>query len=168
MAEHALAGDWNVGVCLWVERQGEVVLRGPGAELLTAISRLKSITRAAKEVGMSYRTAWTIVQSINEAAGEPLVEAATGGTKGGGAHLTPRGEIALALYEQLGVAVRREATAILARLAAAGTKKPKTRAKLMTCATPPRGAMRNRAAARRVGATAGLPSSASRKQANSR
>lgn len=138
MSEKSLGADWNVGVCLWIERGGQVVLRGPGAELLAAIGRVKSISSAAQAVGMSYRTAWTIVQSINDAAGEPLVEAAPGGTKGGGAKLTPRGELALELYEKLGTNVRREATAILQRLAKKN-KKPATSSLLTTCTAPPRG-----------------------------
>jgi molybdate transport system substrate-binding protein len=50
---------------------------------------------------MSYRRAWLLVQSINEAAGEPLVEAAVGGTRGGGARLTPRGQIAMTTFRTL-------------------------------------------------------------------
>src|SRR5437763_1700375 len=120
MHESGWASDWKTGVCLWVERHGEVVLREPGAELLAAIDRLHSITGAAKAVGISYRQAWSIVQAINLAAGEPLVEAAVGGVKGGGARLTPRGEFALTLYQQLRSTIRTTAEKILQRLAAPG------------------------------------------------
>jgi molybdate transport system regulatory protein len=119
--------DWNVGVCLRVERGESVVLREPGAGLLSAIRELRSISAAAKSVGMSYRTAWLIVQSINQAAGEPLVEAAVGGEKGGGARLTPQGELALQLYEDLCESVRTSAAKILRRLAAGGSSKRKRR-----------------------------------------
>lgn len=50
---------------------------------------------------MSYRHAWLLVQSMNEAAGEPLVEAATGGRHGGGARLTPLGRWAAATFRRL-------------------------------------------------------------------
>lgn len=119
--------DWNVGVCLRVERGGSVVLREPGAGLIAAIRELQSISAAAKSVGMSYRTAWTIVQSINKAAGEPLVEAAVGGEKGGGARLTPQGELALQLYEELCESVSTSAAKILRRLAAGGSRLRKRR-----------------------------------------
>jgi molybdate transport system substrate-binding protein len=107
-----------------VERQGEVVLREPGAELLSAISRLRSITKAAKECGVSYRQAWSIIQAINAAAGAPLVEATAGGAKGGGAHLTRQGEFALELYLQLRTTVRSAAAGILHRLVTAGDEAP--------------------------------------------
>jgi len=107
-----------------VERQGDVVLREPGAELLSAIGRLRSITKAAKECGISYRQAWSIIQLINDAAGGPLVEAAAGGARGGGAHLTERGEFALQLYLQLRTTIRSAAAGILHRLVTAGDEKP--------------------------------------------
>ncbi len=53
-------------------------------ELLDAIGRHRSITAAAKIVGISYRKAWNMIQEINTAAGDTLVESAVGGVKGGG------------------------------------------------------------------------------------
>jgi molybdate transport system regulatory protein len=86
---------------VWVERGGAKVL-GPGrAELLGHIDRHHSISAAAKQMNMSYRRAWSLVRAVNESAGEPLVEATTGGPGGGGAALTPRGKEALALYRKL-------------------------------------------------------------------
>ncbi len=38
-----------------------------------------SISAAAKQMKMSYRRAWTLVQDMNEAAGTALVQATTGG-----------------------------------------------------------------------------------------
>jgi molybdenum ABC transporter molybdate-binding protein len=90
-----------VGVRVWVERSGEAVLGEGRAELLAAIHREHSITKAANAAGMSYRRAWNLIQSINAAAGEPLVAAAVGGTSGGGAKLTPRGRMVLDTYEQV-------------------------------------------------------------------
>ena len=72
-----------------------------GPSCWAAIDREHSITKAAKTVGMSYRRAWTMIQEVNAAAGETLVEAAVGGTKGGGARLTPRGRLAIDVYEQV-------------------------------------------------------------------
>lgn len=71
------------------------------AELLAAIERKHSITKAAKAVGISYRRAWTMIQEVNGAAGVTLVEAAVGGTQGGGARLTDRGRAAIEIYEQV-------------------------------------------------------------------
>jgi molybdenum ABC transporter molybdate-binding protein len=101
MAAKAWLSDWRVKVRVWIENHGEAVLGEGRSELLAAIDRERSITRAAKLTGMSYRRAWSMVQSMNAAAGEPLVEAAAGGMKGGGAQLTPRGRLALEVYEQV-------------------------------------------------------------------
>ena len=70
---------WSTKVRIWIERDGVKVL-GPGrVELLGLIETHRSISAAAKGMGMSYRRAWTLVQDMNRAAGEPLVELATGG-----------------------------------------------------------------------------------------
>jgi molybdate transport system regulatory protein len=92
---------WSARVRVWVERGGRAVL-GPGrVELLEQIEQHRSISAAAKGMGMSYRRAWQLVQAVNAAAGEPFVEAAAGGARGGGASLTPRGREAVAAYRQL-------------------------------------------------------------------
>ena len=70
---------WGLKVRVWVEHDGRKVL-GPGrVELLGHIDRHRSISAAAKQMNMSYRRAWSLVRDMNEAAGEPLVEATTGG-----------------------------------------------------------------------------------------
>lgn len=92
---------WGIKVRVWIERDGRKVL-GPGrVELLGLIERHRSISAAARRMNMSYRRAWGLVRDINEAAGEPLVEVTTGGSGGGGAALTPRGQEAVALYQRL-------------------------------------------------------------------
>src|SRR4029078_9400017 len=95
------ASDWKVGVRVWVEREGQAVLGEGRAELLAAIETEHSITKAAKAAGMSYRRAWNLIQEVNEAAAETLVEAAVGGKQGGGAHLTANGRLALAVYDDV-------------------------------------------------------------------
>jgi molybdate transport system regulatory protein len=60
-------------------------------KLLAAIASCGSITRAAKEIHMSYKAAWDAVDQMNNLAGEPLVERVSGGKGGGGTRLTARG-----------------------------------------------------------------------------
>ena len=63
---------------------------GPGkARLLESIRNTGSISAAAREMGMSYKRAWLLLDSMNQAFTEPLVTAAPGGAGGGGATLTP-------------------------------------------------------------------------------
>jgi molybdenum ABC transporter molybdate-binding protein len=108
--------DWVVGVRVWVERAGQAVLGQGRLELLEEIDRCRSISAAARQVGMSYRHAWVLVQGINRAAGEPLVEAATGGHHGGGARLTPHGRLAVTVFRDLQDQLRRTAAGLLPRL----------------------------------------------------
>lgn len=75
---------------------------GPGrADLLEGIARTGSISAAGKEMGMSYKRAWGLVQALNEGFGRPLVETARGGAAQGGAFLTPLGEEVLARYRAM-------------------------------------------------------------------
>ncbi|HVT30027.1 MAG TPA: molybdate ABC transporter substrate-binding protein [Lacipirellulaceae bacterium] len=101
MAKSQWGRDWEVGLRVWVERAGEAVVGEGRAELLAAIDREHSITKAARAAGMSYRRAWNLIQATNAAAGAPLVEATTGGAKGGGARLTDRGRLALRVYDRV-------------------------------------------------------------------
>ena len=50
---------------------------------------------------MAYRTAWLLVEQINEALREPAVTTATGGQHGGGTVLTPTGERVIELYHTI-------------------------------------------------------------------
>ncbi len=72
---------------------GDANLGGQGRiDLLTRIASCGSITQAAKTLGMSYKAAWDAVDTMNNLAGEPLVERSAGGKGGGGTRLTRRGE----------------------------------------------------------------------------
>jgi molybdenum ABC transporter molybdate-binding protein len=98
---------------VWLERAGRTVLGKGRFELLEAIDCWHSISEAARRLGMSYRRAWLLVQSVNEAAGEPLVTAATGGSHGGGAQLTALGKQALVLFREFQDHIRQNAEAVL-------------------------------------------------------
>jgi molybdenum ABC transporter molybdate-binding protein len=108
--------SWSVGLRVWIERAGQAVV-GPGRfELVEAIDRCRSISAAARQLGMSYRHAWVLVQSINEAAGTALVEAAPGGHHGGGARVTDRGRAVLGVFRELQAQLRQTAATLLPRL----------------------------------------------------
>ena len=75
---------------------------GPGkAALLESVRATGSISAAARAMGMDYKRAWLLVDSLNRAFDTPVVERTTGGARGGGAHLTPFGEDLLARYRRL-------------------------------------------------------------------
>lgn len=70
-------------------------------ELLAAIGETGSISAAARAVGMSYKGAWDAIDAINNLSDEPLVTRATGGKRGGGTRLTPRGERLVAVFRTM-------------------------------------------------------------------
>src|SRR5271155_3468971 len=75
---------------------------GPGkARLLQSIHDTGSISAAAREMGMSYKRAWVLLDSINQAFTEPVVTAAPGGAGGGGAILTAFGAEVLERYRRI-------------------------------------------------------------------
>jgi molybdate transport system regulatory protein len=71
------------------------------AQLLQSIHDTGSISAAARETGMSYKRAWVLLDSINQAFTEPVVTAAPGGAGGGGAHLTEFGAEVLKRYHRI-------------------------------------------------------------------
>ncbi|WP_114964664.1 winged helix-turn-helix domain-containing protein [Alkalilacustris brevis] len=72
---------------------------GPGkAELLEWIDRTGSIAAAGREMGMSYKRAWMLIETLNAMFRAPLVESTRGGPRGGGATLTEAGREVLRLY----------------------------------------------------------------------
>jgi molybdate transport system regulatory protein len=69
--------------------------------LLEAIALHGSISRAAKEVPLSYKAAWEAVEAINNLAPQPVVERSAGGRDGGGTLLTAYGLRLIAFYRAL-------------------------------------------------------------------
>lgn len=106
---------------------GAVVAIGPGkADLLEAIGRTGSISAAGREMGMSYRRAWLLVEAINMSFVKPLVTTATGGKRGGGAELTSFGRDLLCWYRAMEVSAERAVAGDLARFSKLLRQPPKT------------------------------------------
>lgn len=82
--------------------RGKVSAIGPGkADLLEAIQHSGSISAAARQMGMSYKRAWDLVDTMNKCFREPLVTTAAGGSYGGGAHVTEFGQHILKQYRDI-------------------------------------------------------------------
>jgi molybdate transport system regulatory protein len=65
---------------------------GPGkVELLEHIAAFGSISAGARQMSMSYKHAWLLVEDMNRLFGKPVVAATKGGRRGGGAQLTAVG-----------------------------------------------------------------------------
>ena len=72
---------------------------GPGkVRLLELVAETGSISAAAREMDMSYRRAWLLIDEMNRMFKEPVIAAMTGGAHGGGAQLTELGESVISTY----------------------------------------------------------------------
>ncbi len=81
---------------------GDEIAMGPGkADLLDAIKVNGSIAAASRVMGMSYRRAWLLVDTMNRCWKEPLVATTPGVAEGKGGRLTELGEKILAHYRGL-------------------------------------------------------------------
>jgi len=99
---------------------------GPGkAELIERIAQTGSISAAAREMGMSYRRAWQLVEALNEAFREPVVETAIGGRRGGGARVTRYGAGLVARFRAMEARASRAIAGDLRRLSAELRKAPR-------------------------------------------
>lgn len=75
---------------------------GPGKiDLLRAVAATRSISAAARSLGLPYKRAWLLIDTLNTGFGRPVVETATGGRGGGGTRLTPLGAALVARYDAL-------------------------------------------------------------------
>jgi molybdate transport system regulatory protein len=67
--------------------------------LLEKIDECGSITKAAKAVGICYKTAWDTIDAINNLSDKPLFVRMTGGKSGGGTVLTEEGREVIRKYK---------------------------------------------------------------------
>ena len=82
--------------------RGTDIAIGPGKiDLLEAIEASGSISAAARSLGMSYRRAWLLVDTMNRCFRTPVVEAGAGGKRGGGARLTRLGAEVIERYRRI-------------------------------------------------------------------
>jgi len=87
---------------VWLEFKGEPLLGKGGADILEAVKIERSISKAARKVGMSYRYVWNYLAKLQKTLREPVVETFKGGRKGGGgAKLTILGEDLLKEYKRV-------------------------------------------------------------------
>lgn len=90
--------DLTLSGNLWFKRDDSKFLGEERIRLLEKIDELGSITKAAKAVGICYKTAWDTVSAINNLAEKPLVGSLTGGKGGGGTRLTAEGKRIIAQF----------------------------------------------------------------------
>jgi molybdate transport system regulatory protein len=90
-----------VGARLRIVLEPDIAI-GPGkADLLEGVTLTGSIAAAGRRMGMSYKRAWYLIDTMNRCFTAPLVQASKGGKAGGGARLTPLGAEVLARYRRM-------------------------------------------------------------------
>jgi molybdate transport system regulatory protein len=77
---------------IWFEKEQNRFLGADTIALLENIQEHGSINSAAKVSGISYKTAWHMVNMINNLSEKPLVDRMIGGKGGGGTVLTREGK----------------------------------------------------------------------------
>jgi len=94
-------GNQTVGARLRIVVAPGIAI-GPGkAALLEGIKETGSISAAARRMGMSYKRAWYLVETMNGHFSKPLVASMKGGRAGGGARLTRLGEEILTAFREM-------------------------------------------------------------------
>jgi molybdate transport system regulatory protein len=82
----------RVNGSLWIETADGTHFLGPGPiELLERIAATGSISKAAAEMGMSYKKSWVLINNLNANTATPIVIPQVGGEKGGGSIVTDAG-----------------------------------------------------------------------------
>ena len=83
-------------------------------DLLEKLGEVGSISAAARKMGMSYKRAWFLLNSMQSGFSEPLFVAERGGSKRGGTTLTPLGADLIRRYRSHVKIVDVQSTEILA------------------------------------------------------
>ena len=93
--------SFTVNGSIWIECNGERFF-GPGpVELLERIADTGSISQAAKQMQMSYKKAWEIINMLNTQSAQPLVITQAGGNSGGGSIITSEAKEIIAWHQSL-------------------------------------------------------------------
>jgi molybdate transport system regulatory protein len=87
---------------VWIEYNGTPILGKGGSEILKAIAKEQTISKAAEKLSMSYRYVWNYLQKIQKTIEEPVVVTYKGGKAGGGgAKLTALGQSLIEEYQRV-------------------------------------------------------------------
>ena len=101
----------DIRVKIGIINEREEQFLGPGmVQLLDGIRKCKSINKAAKEMGLSYKKAHNMVRRLDADLKEQILIRKRGGTERGGTEITPLGEIYLAEFKRLEARVQKRAS----------------------------------------------------------
>ena len=92
---------FKIGSSIWIDKNGKTFLGKGRIELLKLINQTGSLSKAAKEMEMSYKAAWDNLNDMNSVSEVNLVESISGGAGGGGSKLTPLAHLYIELYDKI-------------------------------------------------------------------
>ena len=93
--------EMNVKSKVWLEKEGKAVFGAGKLSLLEAIESEGSISGAARKLNMSFRHAWSTINSAEENLGIKLIVRKKGGTGGGESTLTKEAGVLMKKYSIL-------------------------------------------------------------------
>jgi molybdate transport system regulatory protein len=93
--------DYQIDCRIWINSNNEAFIGKGRIDLLKNIETFGSISKAAKDMKMSYKKAWNLVNSMNSNFKKPLVIGSVGGTNGGGSCLSSTGKHIVQIYESI-------------------------------------------------------------------
>ncbi|WP_418650202.1 winged helix-turn-helix domain-containing protein [Tenacibaculum aestuariivivum] len=91
--------EYKIKSKIWIEVDDSIFLGDGRIKLLKSINNTSSLSKSAKELGMSYKKAWNLINSVNKYAIKPMVIKNVGGVSGGGTKLTPYGIKMIAAFD---------------------------------------------------------------------
>ena len=86
---------------IWIKKDDRGFIGRGRVELLQNIQIHGSISKAAKQMKMSYKAAWDSVDIMNKLSNKPLVTKVTGGKGGGGTLITAHAKEIIEAYNEI-------------------------------------------------------------------
>ncbi|NAS32063.1 LysR family transcriptional regulator [Flavobacteriaceae bacterium R38] len=93
--------NYEINSRIWIKADDNMLLGIGRVELLKAIDKTGSLSKAAVSMKMSYKKAWELIDSVNKSGALPAVRTSTGGKDGGGTVLTEYGKEIISIYEKI-------------------------------------------------------------------
>ncbi|MDR0579486.1 MAG: TOBE domain-containing protein [Campylobacteraceae bacterium] len=94
-------GKFSVESSIWINSKKRPFIGKGRIELLKRIHETGSLSKAARVMKISYKSAWDTLSDINKASGTILVKKAVGGKNGGGSFLTPAAHLYINIYDKI-------------------------------------------------------------------
>jgi molybdate transport system regulatory protein len=93
--------NYKIKSRIWIELDNEEFLGEGKVQLLKAIDKTGSLSKAAKSLNISYKRAWDMINAVNKSSNRTVTIKNIGGKGGGGTELTPYGKSLIKVFEDM-------------------------------------------------------------------